>query len=98
MRFGERVVRTPWHFIISRPTYQGSDWWKFSIWNGWWGANQSASSSVNLAGNLSENSVVNVAGNLVGNVAGQGGGDKAYLRKAVIGGNLAFGIGWWGTN
>ena len=29
---------------------------------------------------------------------GQGGGDKAYLRKAVIGGNLAFGMGWWGTN
>ena len=24
---------------------------------------------------------------------GQGGGDKANLRKAVIGGNLAFGIG-----
>ena len=43
----------------------------------------------NLVGNLAGNS----AGNLVGNVAGQGGGDKAYLRKAVIGGNLAFGIG-----
>ena len=26
-------------------------------------------------------------------VAGQGGGEKANLRKAVIGGNLAFGIG-----
>ena len=26
-------------------------------------------------------------------LAGQGGGEKAYLRKAVIGGNLAFGIG-----
>ena len=35
----------------------------------------------------------NVAGNVARNVAGQGGGDKAYLRKAVIGGNLAFGIG-----
>ena len=31
--------------------------------------------------------------NLVGNVAGQGGGEKANLRKVVIGGNLAFGIG-----
>ena len=35
-------------------------------------------------------------GNLVGNAAendvGQGGGEKAYLRKAVIGGNLEFGI------
>ena len=27
------------------------------------------------------------------NLAEQGGGEKAYLRKAVIGGNLAFGIG-----
>ena len=32
-------------------------------------------------------------GNLVGNLAGQGGGDKANLRKAVTGRNLAFGIG-----
>ena len=30
---------------------------------------------------------------LAGNSAGQGEGDKGYLRKAVIGGNLAFGIG-----
>ena len=35
----------------------------------------------------------NLVGNLAGNAVGQGGGDKAYLRKAVIGGNLAFGIG-----
>ena len=27
------------------------------------------------------------------NLAGQEGGEKANLRKAVIGGNLAFGIG-----
>ena len=27
------------------------------------------------------------------NLAGKGGGEKANLRKAVIGGNLAFGIG-----
>ena len=26
-------------------------------------------------------------------IVGQGGGEKANLRKAVIGGNLAFGIG-----
>ena len=32
-------------------------------------------------------------GNSVGNLVGQGGGEKAYLRKAVIGGNVAFGIG-----
>ena len=34
-----------------------------------------------------------LAGNLVGNLVGQGGGENANLRKAVIGGNLAFGIG-----
>ena len=44
-------------------------------------------------GNLAGNSVGNFVGNAAGNLAGQGGGDKAYLRKAVIGGNLAFGIG-----
>ena len=38
------------------------------------------------------------AGNVCGkilweNLAGKGGGEKANLRKAVIGGNLAFGIG-----
>ena len=27
------------------------------------------------------------------NLVGKGGGEKANLRKAVIGGNLAFGIG-----
>ena len=39
------------------------------------------------------NSVGNSVGNFVGNSVGQGGGGKAYLRKAVIGGNLAFGMG-----
>ena len=29
---------------------------------------------------------------------GQGGGKKGYLRKVVIGGNLAFGIGWCRDN
>ena len=29
----------------------------------------------------------------MGNSFGQGGGEKAYLRKAVISGNLAFGTG-----
>ena len=47
----------------------------------------------NLVGNAAGNLVENSAGNLVGNAVGQGGGEKAYLRKAVIGGNLAFGIG-----
>ena len=40
----------------------------------------------------------NLAGNSCGKILqeileGQGGGEKANLRKAVIGGNLAFGIG-----
>ena len=47
----------------------------------------------NLVGNAAGNLAGNSAGNLMGNAAGQGGGDKAYLRKAVIGGNLPFGIG-----
>ena len=71
---------------------------KLAFWNGWWGDNQSASSLGNFAGNSAGNLAGNAVGNLVGNAAGQGGGDKAYLKKAVIGGNLAFGIGWWGAN
>ena len=44
-------------------------------------------------GNLVGNAVGNLVRNLVGNAVVQVGGEKAYLRKAVIGGNLAFGIG-----
>ena len=51
----------------------------------------------NLVGNAAGNLAGNTAGNFVGNLVGQGGGDKAYLRKAVIGGNLAFGIGVMGN-
>ena len=29
MKFGDRTLAT---FMISRPIYQDSDWWKFSIW------------------------------------------------------------------
>ena len=54
---------------------------------GWWGVNQSGSSSGKSCGKF-----------LRKNLAGQGGGEKANLRKAVIGGNLTFGIGWWGAN
>ena len=53
---------------------------------GWWGANQSGSSSGKSCGKI-----------LRENLVGQGGGEKANLRKAVIGGNLAFGIRWWGA-
>ena len=55
-------------FMISRPTYQSSDWWKFSTWNEWLGDNQLASSIGNFVGNAVRN--------LVGNFAGQGGGEK----------------------
>ena len=34
-----------------------------------------------------------LVGNLAGNLVGQAGGEKVSLRKAVIGRNLAFGIG-----
>ena len=52
----------------------------------------------NLAGNVCGKCLrENLAGNVCGkclreNLAGKGGGEKANLRKAVIGGNLAFGI------
>ena len=43
---------------------------------------------------LWENLVGNCCGKLLWkNLAGNGGGEKANLRKPVIGGNLAFGIG-----
>ena len=54
---------------------------------GWWGANQSGSSSGKSCRKI-----------LWENLAGQGEREKAKLRKAVIGGNLAFGIGWWEAN
>ena len=47
----------------------------------------------NAAGNLAGYSAGNLVGNVAGNAVVQDGGHKAYLRKAVIGGNLAFGIG-----
>ena len=56
--------------MISRPIYQGSDWWKFSIRNGWWLANQSASISGNIVGNSAGNPVGNAAGNSVSNSRG----------------------------
>ena len=67
---------------------------------GWWGANQSGSSSGKSCGKILW---VNLAGKSCGKflweiLAGQGGGEKANLRKAVIGWNLAFGIGWWVAN
>ena len=67
---------------------KGSDWWKFNIWNRVMG---SQPIRIQLGKILREN--------LVGkSLAGQGGGEKANLRKAVIGGNLAFGIEWSGVN
>ena len=61
------------------------------------GDNQSASSLGNLVGNSAGNVARNSVGNAAGNSMGQGEGEKAYLRKAVIGENLAFGIGVMGS-
>ena len=57
----------------------------------------------NLAGNLVGNSCRKILQEILAGkscrkflqeiLVGQGGGQKANLRKAVIGGNLAFGIG-----
>ena len=49
----------------------------------------------NLAGNSCRKILwENIAGNSCGKILGDRfGGEKANLRKAVIGGNLAFGIG-----
>ena len=123
-----------------------------AFWIGWWGANQSGSSSgkswrkslwENLAGkscekllqknfvenhcgkilweilagkscrkSLQKNLVENHCGKILWeilagkscrkslqkNLVGKEGGEKDNLRKAVIGGNLAFWIGWWGAN
>ena len=50
--------------------------------------------SIQLGKILQENLVGNSCGKLLWEiVVGNGGGEKVNLRKAVIGGNLAFGIG-----
>ena len=62
---------------------------------GWWGANQSVSSSGKSCGKILREIVVGKSCGkfLWENLVGNGGGEKANLRKTVIGGNLAFGIG-----
>ena len=59
---------------------------------GWWWVNQSGSSSGKSCGKfLWENLAGNSCGKILWEIlAGQGGEEKANL----IGGNLAFGIGW----
>ena len=57
---------------------KGSDWWKLSIWNRVMGSQPIRIQRGKI---------------LWENLAGQGGGEKDNLRKAVIGGNLAFEIG-----
>ena len=92
---------------------KGSDWWKFSIWNRVMGSQpiriqlgkilwenlvgKSCEKFLweNLAGKSCEKILQEILREIL---AGQGGGEKANLRKALIGGNLAFGIGWWGAN
>ena len=87
---------------------KGSDWWKFSIWNRMMGSQPIRIQLVkilweNLAGNYHGKFLRKIlAGKSCGkilweilqeNLVGQGRGKKVYLRKVVIGGNLAFGIG-----
>ena len=83
---------------------KGSDWWKFSIWNRVMGIQPIRMQfrkilRENLAGNscgkiLQEIPAEKSCRKLLQEIlVGQGGGEKANLRKAVIGGNLAFGIG-----
>ena len=73
-----------------------SDWWKFSIWKRVLG---SQPIRIQLGKILHKNLARKSCGKFLReNLVGQGGGEKETLRKAVIGGNLAFGIGWWGAN
>ena len=44
-------------------------------------------------GNSAGNAMKNLLGNIAENSVGQGEGENVYLRKAVIGGNYAFGMG-----
>ena len=76
--------------MISKHIKQISDWWKFSISNRVMG-NQPIRIQLGriLWENLAGKSCRKI---LQENLAGKGGGEKANLRKAVIGGNLAFGI------
>ena len=77
--------------MISRPIQQGSDWWAFSIWNRVMG---SQPIRIQLGKIFREMFAGNVCGKILQEIlAGKGGGEKANLRKAVIGGNFAFGIG-----
>ena len=78
---------------------KGSDWWKFSIWNRVMG---SQPIRIQLGKILRKNLVgkscgkflrENLADNFCGKILWDKEGGKANLRKAVIGGNLAFGIG-----
>ena len=82
-----------------------SDWWKFSIWNRVMGS-QPISIQLRkilreiLVGKFLREKILReiLAGKSCGKflqeiLVGNGGGEKANLRKTVIGGNLAFGIG-----
>ena len=94
---GNSCGKILWENLAGKSQFKkGSDWWKFSIRNRVMG---SQPIRIQLGKILREN----LAGKscwkiLWENLAWKGGGEKINLRKAVIGGNLAFGIGWWGAN
>ena len=77
---------------------KSSDWQKFSIWNRVMGS-QPIRIQLGKFGGKSWRKILSwekwekLVGNLAGNLVGQGGWEKVILRKAVIGRNLAFGIG-----
>ena len=74
-------------------------WWDFSVGKlvgnvvGNSVGNSVGNAAGNSVGNATGNSVLNSAGDSVGDSMGEGAIGKSYLRKAVIGGNLAFGMG-----
>ena len=65
---------------------KGSDWWKFSIWN-----RVKGSQPIRIQLGKSCGKILWEI--LAGNSCGTRRREKGYLRKVVVGGNLAFGIG-----
>ena len=74
---------------------KGSDWWKFSIWNRVMGSQPIRIQLWKSCRKILWENLVEILWEIL---VGQVGGEKANLRKEVIGGNLAFGIGWWGAS
>ena len=74
---------------------KGIDWWKYRKFVSGELANQQCLENLveSLAENLAENLVESLAENLAENLGGKWLKRQIYLRKALIGGNIAFGMG-----